>query len=292
MLLLFQSELNMWYLDDGTLADDYLKVLEDFKFLISKSKELGLELNFKKCELAIISSDSDTKELVYSTFKSIASEIKLVDQNEISLLGCPLSNDGVAGAISNKTVALKRMSAMLSNISSHTAFFILKNSLGIPKLNYIMRCCPTWICNNELWNFDDSLRKSLEEICNTTFDNNAWRQSTLPVSMGGIGIRCISNLCYTAYLASTNAFSNQIKDVIPSYISSISNSLMNEALDGWTTLSGLSPIEQQFRHSQKAWDSVLCQKSFETLFNNTTEAVHQARLLASQEKESGAWLNA
>jgi hypothetical protein len=42
------SQLNIWYLDDGTLADYPEVVLSDFKKFINLSRKIGLELNFNK----------------------------------------------------------------------------------------------------------------------------------------------------------------------------------------------------------------------------------------------------
>lgn len=54
-----QCILNVWYLDDETLCDDPEKVLADFKLLLEKSKELGLEINSSKCELYFCSGIED-----------------------------------------------------------------------------------------------------------------------------------------------------------------------------------------------------------------------------------------
>jgi hypothetical protein len=51
IILSLDSELNIWYLDDGTLADYPEVVLSDFKKVINLSKKIGLELNFNKCEI-------------------------------------------------------------------------------------------------------------------------------------------------------------------------------------------------------------------------------------------------
>jgi hypothetical protein len=40
--------MNIWYLDDGTLADYPEVVLSDFKKVRNLSQEIGLELNFNK----------------------------------------------------------------------------------------------------------------------------------------------------------------------------------------------------------------------------------------------------
>jgi hypothetical protein len=43
------SQLNIWNLNDGTLADYPEVVLSDFKKVINLSRKIGLELNFNKC---------------------------------------------------------------------------------------------------------------------------------------------------------------------------------------------------------------------------------------------------
>jgi hypothetical protein len=52
------SQLNIWYLDDGTLADYPEVVLSDFKKVINLSRKIGLKLNFNKCEIFSCSGDT------------------------------------------------------------------------------------------------------------------------------------------------------------------------------------------------------------------------------------------
>jgi hypothetical protein len=58
IILSLDSQLNIWYLDDGTLADYPEVVLSDFKKVINLSKNIGLELN---CEIFCCSGDTDLK---------------------------------------------------------------------------------------------------------------------------------------------------------------------------------------------------------------------------------------
>jgi hypothetical protein len=51
IILSLDSQLNIWYLDDGTLADYPEVVLFDFKKFINLSRKIGLELNFNKYEI-------------------------------------------------------------------------------------------------------------------------------------------------------------------------------------------------------------------------------------------------
>jgi hypothetical protein len=46
IILSLDSQLNIWYLDDGILADYPEVVLSDFKKVINLSRKIGLELNF------------------------------------------------------------------------------------------------------------------------------------------------------------------------------------------------------------------------------------------------------
>ena len=46
-----ESKINIWYLDDGNLADDYKVVLRDLKKILKSEQIYGLSLNTEKCEL-------------------------------------------------------------------------------------------------------------------------------------------------------------------------------------------------------------------------------------------------
>jgi hypothetical protein len=61
IILSLDSQLNIWYLDDGTLADYPEVVLSDFKKVINLSRKIGLELNFNKSEFFCCSGDTDLK---------------------------------------------------------------------------------------------------------------------------------------------------------------------------------------------------------------------------------------
>ena len=45
-----ESKINIWYLDDGNLADDYKVVLRDLKNILKSEQIYGLSLNTEKCE--------------------------------------------------------------------------------------------------------------------------------------------------------------------------------------------------------------------------------------------------
>jgi hypothetical protein len=52
-------------MDDGTLISDQENIFQDLESIISRSKDIGLELNFSKCELAVTSNDTLHLELSF-----------------------------------------------------------------------------------------------------------------------------------------------------------------------------------------------------------------------------------
>ena len=45
-----ESKINLWYLDDENLRDNYLTVLKDLKKIVEAEKTLGLKIEPIKCE--------------------------------------------------------------------------------------------------------------------------------------------------------------------------------------------------------------------------------------------------
>jgi hypothetical protein len=97
IILSLDSQVNIWYLDDGTLADYPEVVLSDFKKVINLSQEIGLELNFNKCEIFCCSEDTDLK--VIKEFQNLAPGIKICDRESLSLLGSPIFDQGFKNTV-------------------------------------------------------------------------------------------------------------------------------------------------------------------------------------------------
>ena len=49
-----KSEVNLWYLDDGTVCGDPKTVQEDLQRILEASNPLGLSVNSEKCEIFTI----------------------------------------------------------------------------------------------------------------------------------------------------------------------------------------------------------------------------------------------
>merc|ERR1712015_304240 len=97
------------------------------------------------------------------------------------------------------------MMTNLEKIDSHPAVFLLQNALAIPKVMYFLRTSPTWRNREILEQFDESLRSRLGRILNNKINDRIWTQMTLPISLGGLGIRKTVDLAVPAFLSSPNA---------------------------------------------------------------------------------------
>jgi hypothetical protein len=167
IILSLHFQLNIWYLDDGTLADYPEVVLSDFKKVINLSREIGLELNFNKCEIFCCSGDTDLK--VIKEFQNLAPGIKICDRVGLSLLGSPIFDQGFKITIEKTIITVENLLNKAELLSRHVAYTLIKNCLFIPKFNFLLRTIPFWKFSNCVNSIDSSLKSSLEKILNLRF---------------------------------------------------------------------------------------------------------------------------
>ena len=87
-----ESELSLWYLDDGTLAGDPETVLQDLTKIIESSNSLGLSINPGKCEVYYTNAnpaetDLDERDTFHQRLEALAPEIKVLNDETLTLLG-------------------------------------------------------------------------------------------------------------------------------------------------------------------------------------------------------------
>ena len=282
-----QSELNIWYLDDATLGDAPEKVHEDLVRLMEKLSTLGLEINGGKCELTILNDDRpDTTEAL---FRDLLPTVKVVGAHHLSLLGAPLDLHGIPGILREKKEALDLMTSKLELLERHQAFVLLKNVFAIPKLQYILRASPAYLCSDELHTFDGALLESLGRVTNVSFEGDAMKQAGFPVSLGGLGCRRVGDIALPSFLASLYAVAELVETIL-SRVNIADTNELAAAGDAWSRIGGGVPFPEE-PSRQKSWDLPLVKKDWEQMLQEADQ-VSRARLLATAQKESGAWLNA
>ena len=86
-----RDRLNIWYLDDGTLAGKPEDVCTDFEAILAAQDLLGLKVNINKCEFSILGAQSDSRDSLLTSFRDRYSNAKFVAAEDLCLLGTPLS---------------------------------------------------------------------------------------------------------------------------------------------------------------------------------------------------------
>jgi len=130
-----------------------------------------------------------------------------------TLLGTPLSTgSAMADCLQARHDDLTRTVKWLKLVSAHDALVLLKNSLSAPKLLHTLHsaCC---VDHDLLKAFNDELRSGVSSTCNVSLTDDQWLQASLPVCSGSLGLRHLSSLASSAFLASA-ASTRQLQDYI------------------------------------------------------------------------------
>lgn len=285
-----KSKFNLWYLDDGTLAGSVTDVTHDLQHLINRFQHFGLELNFKKCELLIINPNLSVNS-IEPLFSNITPGIKVITENNLTILGVPVFEEALPKFVEDKLSQMNNASEILFELPSHLAYQILKYCFYAPKFIYMSRCSLIWKFPSLYYTLDHKFKKIVETIFNTKFSEVSWSQATLPICLGGLGLRTINQVSLPAFLSSCFSTTDLIGNIInPSQQSDFKVIGLEEALDTWNVTSLQSPIPSK-AISQKSWDHILSTLQYKKLLSESeSDPIVHSRLLASATKESGAWL--
>ena len=151
----------MWYLDDATLGDSPERVYDNLVVLLNRVRAIGLEVNGNKCELTIL--NDSMPESTEALFRGLLPGVRVVEACDPSLLRASVYIQGIPGTINEKMEALERTTSKLEVLNRHQVFVLLKNAFVIPKLQYVLRASPAYLCREELRISDRALFGSLGE---------------------------------------------------------------------------------------------------------------------------------
>ena len=196
-------------------------------------------------------------------------------------------------ALSSRCDDLARAATRLGAIAAHDALVLLKASFSAPKLMHTMRASP---CSGHatLDKFDGLLRECVCTITNTDLTDAQWIQASLPVRNGGLGVRRVSSLAPSAFLASA-AGTRDLQELILSRCDASVDSAVDRVLNEWTLIHGQSGVSQPIGPAaakQHEWDKPSIAADLAKLTSSLPDRHHQARLLAVSAPHSGDWLHA
>ena len=287
----WRAELKIGYLDDLCIGGEANTVLDDFAMIIEWSREIGLHVKASKCEITFLDSSSSFKDEFLPSFEQLSPEIKVIDLEDLTLLGSPIRPHAGEKILNSKLDDLKRMMENLEQLDSHPALFLLRNALAIPKLTYLLRTSPTWRNMDILHSYDDVMRKGLETFLNNRYSDRNWEQATLPVAMGGLGIRKASSLALPAFLSSANATAFASNALLPTIMD---YSYLEEAAQLWREKMGENAAQYypQDVTVQENFDFPLCNNILTRLIDSSPSESERAILLAVSSEHSSEWLQA
>ncbi|KAF2901127.1 hypothetical protein ILUMI_05057 [Ignelater luminosus] len=195
------SELNVFYLDDGTLDGNPNTVLQNLDTIIKSCWNLGLQINLSKSELYFCST---YKKGVHESFNQLSPGIKVL-QDDVTLLEALLNVQSIAKLLNQKHDEIRLLFSRLKFLQSHIAYFLLRNCFSIPKLTYLLRTSPAWAAIEIINAVDRSIKVAFESISNISFDEQQWCIASLPIKFGEFGLRKASDIMLPVFLASVNS---------------------------------------------------------------------------------------
>lgn len=281
------SELNIWFLDDGTLAGTTESLLEDISKIKDMGESLGLSLNPSKCEIV------STNQQLIQNISTVLPGARAIDPANSTLLGAPLGSNAIDLVLGKKVSDLRTMESRMKDIDTHDAFYLLTRCLSTPKLTYFLRCSPAF-SSPKLKEYDSLLKAMLESVLNLSLDDGQWLQASLPVRLGGLGVRRSSQIALPAFLSSSIASNELIRQILPDTLSDsagIEDPSYVSAITEWETLAAPAPNPSAaLAHKQSSWDSPIAEKVLANMLRAATSDREIARLQAVSAPHSGDFL--
>ena len=170
-------------------------------------------------------------------------------------------------------------------IGAQDALTLLRSSFSAPKVHHLFCCSPT-AGHPALDIFDQTLRSALCKLTNSTLSDSQWLQASQPIKDGGLGVRRVSTLTLSAFLASA-AGTQSLQEAILSQCLSQPDALVESLTASWNSSFGLEPVGLA-AGKQSAWD----RPGIDQLMASLNDGREKATFLAATAPHSGAWLSA
>ena len=169
--------------------------------LLQQAPSYGLLVNADKCEVFWPSGDQ--------TFPECPSEIKRVYQSEggATLLVAPVygKDDFIDSTLAKVVHEVLNSQSHLPDLDNpQVELHLLRSCLGSCKLNSFLRTVPQSLSSEQFVHFDKGLRRSLGVITQSSISDSAWHQATLPLQVGGLGLKEAVPTSSAACLGSCN----------------------------------------------------------------------------------------
>ena len=285
-----QSRFNVWYLDDGSLVSDVNAIISDIQTINSYSGKIGLKLNSKKCEFFLQGGTFEDQDDARRKLLEVLPGAVEVTEEGLEILGAPLSRSGIKKSVETKGRVVEKFCQDLNTLNNaHSEYYLLKSSLGVPRVIHLMRSSPVHEFPHLLRRFDQLSQDTLERILNVKLQDNSFLTASLPVRYGGLGIRRVSDHALACYLSSIYAVSKVVELILPTESVCQFNNTKTQIYERFQETHG--PLPANELSSQHKIDQALIEKLVSE-FPPSESAFVEARKKAISHKMSGRWLEA
>ena len=251
------SAFNVWYLDDAAIGGDIDTVCQDLKSAIPALASIGLEVNSSKCEIILPKACPENEGRAnVSKLHQIIPGANITGDSDAKILGAPVTYEAAGAVVDKKHDESERMAERLQYIDQHSALFLLRNCIWMPKLQYLLRASPFYRQLELLRPLDDKLRAITSVITNINFDDKTWEQASLPTRYGGLGLRRTQDLALPSYTASLNHCMSLLTAILPRGLHPSVTTECDQCASTWShAADNADPPSGDAVCSQRAWDS-------------------------------------
>jgi len=189
-------DLNVWYLDDGTIIGHKDDVHKVFLLIQEEGPRLGLHLNVQKNEIWWPNRAGDDP---------FPAGVVRVENTGVKLLGAPIgTREYTTKFVTKKLEALRKVCEKLEAVDdAQIEFGLFRGCLAYNKINHLLRTCPPDVIGPAVKLFDDHFQEILEKILRVPcLPEAVWEHASLPTRYSGLGVTQTKTVAGPAYIGS------------------------------------------------------------------------------------------
>ena len=130
--------------------------------------------------------------------------VSRTEEGGITLLGAPIGDEDYVEQVLRKR--LQGVQSVLSKLHTiedpHIEYTLLRSCFSFPKFAFALRTVDNTSHEEILEDFDQTVKQSVEDVLGTPLPPVQWDQASLPLSLGGLGLKRATKHAAATYLAS------------------------------------------------------------------------------------------
>ena len=143
------------------------------------------------------------------------------------------------------------MKSKLEVLNPNQEFFLLKNAFPIPKLQYVLRASPAYLCIDELRIFNSALFDSLGKVAKVPMEGDVCKQAGFIVCFTCLGYRRAGVIDLPSFLASMNSVGDLMETIL-SRNNIVDTIELGDAVESWRGASGCASFPDHPLHGNSS----------------------------------------